>query len=325
MKKKRLISILLGSYAAAKGYSALIEKRSLSSFLIEKGFQTNRLLQKNALLEDQVYSNLNQAIKDSQKPLPLPQKYISSTVYDVQCEGMQVMCWNDQGSKDQHVILYIHGGAYVSAPMSFHYKMVERIAKKTNAKVIFPIYEKIPLATYKDVFPKMLTLYKQILDDIVSAEQLTIMGDSAGGGLSLGLSLLLKEQALPQPKDIILLSPWLDVANQNPAIATIQKFDSMLDQDQLNYYGKLWSDGDVTDPLVSPKYGDPEGLGKISIFIGTHEIFYPDNADYHERLVALNIEHNFIVAPRMNHVYVAYPIPEAKQAQDQIVEIILAK
>lgn len=320
--KKKFLSLAVTSLGVLYGYSHLAEKRSFSSFSIEKLFRANLILNKNSSSEDKIYDSLKKSVQQSKYPLELPRKYVASDVYEFFFDDMQVFCWNDRKDMNQKIILYIHGGGYVAAPLTFHYRMVENIAQQTNAKVIFPIYERVPIANYKDVFPKMVDLYKKILDEINSPDQITIMGDSAGGGMALGLALLFKEIDISQPKNIILLSPWLDISNRNHKIKSIQKFDPMLDVTQLNYYGHIWSDGNTKNQLVSPILGNPENLGKISIFVGTHEIFYPDIIEYHDVLEGLNIDHNLIVEPRMNHVYVAYPIPEAKKARKIIARII---
>ncbi|MCY3067749.1 hypothetical protein CYJ29_06325 [Aerococcus loyolae] len=320
MKKK--LGILTGAFAALYGYSHFIENRSLSSFLIENVFKVDKLLNKNSSSEDIIYETLEKSVEESKHPLDLPKKYVRSDVSEFFFQEMQVFSWNDKQDVNQKIIFYIHGGSYVAAPLSFHYRMVDSIARQTGAKVIFPIYEKVPLANYKDVFPKMLALYKKVLEESLSADRITIMGDSAGGGLALGLCLLLKEKEMVQPKNIILLSPWLDITNRHPKIAKIKKYDPMLDPAQLDRFGQMWSDGDINNQLVSPIHGDPRGLGKLSIFVGIHEIFYPDIMKYHKMLKDLNIDHNMIIEPRMNHVYVMYPIPEAKKAQRKIAQII---
>lgn len=127
------------------------------------------------------------------------------------------------------------------------------------------------------------------------------------------LALLCKPNNIPQLQNIILVSPWLDISNRNLKIKTIQNFNPMLDTKQLNYFGHIWSGEETDNQLGIPIHGNPEYLGKISIFVDTHKIFYPDIFEYNDKLKGLNIEHNLIVEPRMNHTYVAYPIPESKK------------
>lgn len=325
MNKKNMFSLASVSFSALFAYSHLVEKRSLSSFMIENIFKMNKFFSKNSLTDDFVNHELKKSIQDNKKSIPLPKKYVSSKSYDFYYNDMQVISWNDNNDSKQKVVFYIHGGGYVASPLSFHFKAVDKIAKNTNAKVIFPIYPKVPNSTYKDVFPKILGLYKQVLSEVDASNQVTLMGDSAGGGLALGLSLLLKEENISQPNNIILLSPWLDISNKNIKINEIKKYDPTLSLPELEVYADLWSDNDYENQLVSPILGDPNNLGKISIFSGTHEIFYPDILDYHKKLLSEKIQHNFFLEPRMNHVYVLFPIPEGHKAIKDIIKIISEK
>jgi len=95
---------------------------------------------------------------------------------------------------------------------------MDNMAQSLDAKIIAPIYPKVPHFNYKDTYPKILNLYKEILGTVKSTNQLAIMGDSAGGNISLGLIHLLKMEDLSQPKDIILLSACVDMSYDNPLI-----------------------------------------------------------------------------------------------------------
>lgn len=240
-------------------------------------------------------------------------------------EGMQVFTLNDQASLKQKVILYIHGGAWTNQPINFHWWFLDKIAQSLNAKIITPIYPKVPHFNYKDTYPKILNLYKKILETVESTEQLTIMGDSAGGNIALGLAHLLKMNHLPQPKDIILLSACVDMSFENPHIAEYEEKDPMLARKGMEVITKIWAaDKNVKDALISPIYGDFKGLGKITHFIGTHECLYPDAITLDEKLTEQGIEIDTFVYPKMNHVFVVMPIPEAENAQQKIISIIRA-
>lgn len=197
------------------------------------------------------------------------------------------------------------------------------MAQSLDAKIIAPIYPKVPHFNYKDTYPKILNLYKEILETVESINQLTIMGDSAGGNISLGLAHLLKMENLPQPKDIILLSACVDMSLGNPLIPEYDEKDPLLAREGMEVITKIWAaDKSVTDPLISPIYGDFKGLGKITHFIGTHEALYPDGMIFDEKLTEQGIEINTFVYPQMIHVFVVMPTPEAKDAQQKIINII---
>ncbi|KJJ40287.1 esterase [Bacillus subtilis] len=246
-----------------------------------------------------------------------------SDIQEQTFEGIQVFTLNDQKSSKQKVILYIHGGAWTSQPLDFHWLFMDNMAQSLDAKIIAPIYPKVPHFNYKDTYPKILNLYKEILGTVESTNQLTIMGDSAGGNISLGLAHLLKMEGLPQPKDIILLSACVDMSFDNPLIPEYEENDPMLAREGMEVITKIWAaDKSVTDPLISPIYGDFKGLGKITHFIGTHEALYPDAMKLDEKLTEQGIEINTFVYPEMNHVFVVMPIPEAKDSQLKIINII---
>lgn len=238
-------------------------------------------------------------------------------------EAMQVFTLNDQKSLKQKVILYIHGGAWTNQPLSLHWLFMDKMAQLLNAKVIAPIYPKVPHFNHHDTFQKMLNFYKEILKTVESSNQLTIIGDSAGGNIALGLVQLLKQNHLPQPQDIILLSACVDMSLENPQILEYEEKDPMLASAGMEVITKIWAaDKDLKDPLISPIYGDFQGLGKITHFIGTHESLYPDAIKFDEQLTEQGIDITTFVYPQMNHVFVVMPIPVALDAQQKIMNII---
>lgn len=238
-------------------------------------------------------------------------------------EDMQVFILNDQKSSSQKVILYIHGGAWTNQPLNLHWLFMDKMAQSLNAKVIAPIYPKVPHFNYQDTYPKMLSFYKEILESVESSNQLTIIGDSAGGNIALGLIQLLKLDHLPQPQDIILLSACVDISLENPLIHDYEENDPMLASEGMEVITKIWAaDKDLKDPMISPIYGDFQGTSKITHFIGTHESLYPDAIQFDEQLTEQGVAIATFVYPKMNHVFVVMPIPEAIDAQQKIINIL---
>ncbi|WP_339280140.1 alpha/beta hydrolase [Lysinibacillus sp. FSL P2-0066] len=238
-------------------------------------------------------------------------------------EDMQVFILNDQKSSSQMVILYIHGGAWTNQPLNLHWLFMDKMAQALNAKVIAPIYPKVPHFSYQDTYPKMLSLYKEILASIESSNQLTIIGDSAGGNIALGLIQLLKRDGLPQPQDIILLSACVDMSLENPLIQEYEENDPMLASEGMEVITKIWAaDKALKDPIISPIYGDFQVVGKITHFIGSHESLYPDAIQFDEKLTEQGVAINTFVYPKMNHVFVVMPIPEAVDAQQKIINTL---
>lgn len=223
--------------------------------------------------------------------------------------------------KSKDIILYIPGGAFVSNPHLLQWNFIFDIQNNTACNMIVPIYPKAPSNTYKQTYKKLIALYESILDK--KPNNISFMGDSAGGNIALSLAIQLKEKNLKQPKNIVLFSPCLDLTLSDPAIKDFEKLDPMLAPDGLLTMYQAWAGKTkLTNKILSPINANLKGLGKISLFIGTHEILLPEARRFYEKTKKQNIQINYFEKEGLNHVYPAHPIPEAKQAIKQIVEIL---
>ncbi|MCR6108504.1 alpha/beta hydrolase [Salipaludibacillus agaradhaerens] len=298
------------------------KRRSIKSYFFEKYLFLRGTKEGFSSIENTKKFIAQRGIENT-KPYVIENVTFSSTMKEQTIDGIKVFTLNDQNSLHQKVILYIHGGAWTNQPLKFHWRFMDNLAQSLNAKVIAPIYPKVPHFNYKHTYPQVLNLYKEILESVESPKQLTIMGDSAGGNISLGLAQLLKLEGLSQPKDIILFSACVDMVLDNPHIPGYEKIDPMLSVGGMPVITKIWADDKkLDDPLISPIYGDFSGLTKVTHFIGTHEGLYPDALLFDEKLSKQGVEINTFVYPKMNHVFVIMPIPEAKDAQQKIINII---
>lgn len=173
-------------------------------------------------------------------------------------------------------ILYMHGGSYVAEVTKEHWEFIRKIAVDTNSTVIVPDYPLTPKYTYKDVFRMIEPLYKEIIEK-VDSNNLIVMGDSAGGGLSLALMEKISEEGLNIPKKIVLISPWVDVRLNNSKIEEVQKNDKELNKEILKLAGIAYAGEDgINSYLVNPIDGDLSMLKNITIFTGTNDILNPD-------------------------------------------------
>ena len=262
------------------------------------------------------------AAKNAQ-PVPNPQKTVGQPVEDRTVDGMQTFVWGGSSDPDQPAILYLHGGAYMNQPVSFHYKMVAHFAAALGARVYFPVYPKIPEHNYKEAYAKLNTLYGQILE-AHKPENVIFMGDSSGAGLALGLACWLRDNAKPLPRELMLLSPWLDVHTAPAELNAYLKNDPTLSLWRLRIMGEMWagSKEDMSSPYVSPMFCDPAGLPPITMLIGTHDVLCPDVLKFSEKLDSLGVRHKLYVFEGMVHDFIAFPIAQAKPAQELVIRLL---
>ena len=249
---------------------------------------------------------------------------MSSNVDDVFSHDMQLFYMNVESESDT-LVIYLHGGGYVDEMLVFHWLMLDKITSGSKSKFIIPDYPLAPYSDFKDCYRKMTKFYKKVLE-YYGDKKIIFMGDSAGGGLCIGLCMYFAKLGLRQPDKLILLSPWVDLIMDNPEIDKYIKDDPMLKYDDLSVNARFWANGNkLSDYRLSPIYGDVSCLKDVTIFVGTHEFFYPDIMKFAKKLEENGVRNRLYVGEGLNHVYPVFPIPEARQAIKTISRIIDGK
>ncbi len=217
--------------------------------------------------------------------------------------------------------VYLHGGAYINGIAPQHWALIARLAD-AGVRVEVPMYGLAPQHTYRDAYPFVTAVYRDLLGR-VDAGAVTLAGDSAGGGLALGLAQTLAEQGLPQPRRLVLLSPWLDLTIGNPGVPAVEARDPWLSSAGLRVAGAAWAGGDdPTIPRLSPLNGPLTGLAPVHVVVGTHEICLPDVLELERRAAAAGVEVDVVVCAGAVHVYPLVPAPEGRAEARRIVDLV---
>lgn len=171
-------------------------------------------------------------------------------------------------------VLAVHGGAFVCEATVLHWGDYAAIARDTRATVLVPCYPLAPRGTAGTVVPQMADLITELVAEY-GPDNVSIYGDSAGGGIALSAVQELVRRGETVPAGMVLLSPVVDASLSNPAIRFVN--DPVLNIDVLKANFARWAaDLDLTDPLVSPLYGSLSGLPPTAVYAGSLEILAPD-------------------------------------------------
>lgn len=272
---------------------------------LEDAEKADEHMQKRSLNEDERYK--------------IPKRVYHTKVESRDIFDCQMVLFNDTDDAER-IVIYLHGGAYVNEIMLSHITFCDKLAKKVNATVFAPIYPLAPNHTYKETYEIVEKLYRHLL---TMGKQIIIMGDSSGGGLSAAFCEYLAVNHLPQPDNLILLSPWVDVSMSGNY--DVVEFDPISGVDGLRELGRAWAgDLDLKDYRVSPLFGDVSKLPRTTIFVGTHEQIYLDVVNFYKKLRDNGVVVDLNVGEEMNHVYPLYPlVPESKKAFNHIADVIL--
>ncbi|MDR4968234.1 MAG: alpha/beta hydrolase [Acholeplasmataceae bacterium] len=241
--------------------------------------------------------------------------------YDIKTKGMltrEILILKPKENVKNVVVLYLHGGAYLHGFQSIHWTWINHLLKQTHATIIAPDYPLIP-KTVNDAYDLLIPLYESIIEDYPN-HKIIIMGDSAGGGLALGLTQVLVQKIIQLPDHIILLSPWLDVTLEDLRVLEIDKKDPILNINALKKAGKLYQGTlDLKDPKLSPIYGNFKNFPGITVFSGTHDLLYPNTLRLIETLGDKITTHLY---EEMMHVWMFFGLPESKKALKEVIDII---
>jgi acetyl esterase/lipase len=102
-------------------------------------------------------------------------------------------------------------------------------------------------------------------------------GDSAGGGLGLGLFLKLRDQGEPMPAGAVFLSPWTDMSMAGASIETNRGKDLWFSRAHLERWARYYvRNADVRSPYVSPAFADFSGLPPLLFLAAEDELLLDD-------------------------------------------------
>ena len=219
--------------------------------------------------------------------------------------------------------VYAHGGAWVHEISPWHWRLLARLAIETGTEFTVPIYPLVPNGTAEEVIPVFADLAAHLVEE-AGPQRVALLGDSAGGTIALATAMLLRDRGVPAPRDVVLISPALDLSFSDPLIPRIQPTDPWLAVPGGRAAADRWRGRlPIDDPLVSPLHGSLRGVGRITLFTGTHDIL---NADAHALRRASRAQRHpldFHEVPNMLHVYPLLPIPEGAYARRIIADLLM--
>ncbi|WP_104525582.1 alpha/beta hydrolase fold domain-containing protein [Blastococcus atacamensis] len=218
--------------------------------------------------------------------------------------------------------VYLHGGAWVNQIHPLHWRLVAGLAARSRTAITVPIYPLAPLGTAATVVPAAADLIAGLMGRY-GADQVTVLGDSAGGQIALSAALLLRDRGVPPLRRTVLISPALDLTLDNPEIDLVEPTDPWLARPGTRAAIELWrGDLPLTDPVVSPLFGDLAGLGPLTVFSGTRDITSPDTRLLVTRARAAGVPVDHHEEAGLVHVHPLLPVPEGRRARALLADVL---
>ncbi len=225
---------------------------------------------------------------------------------------------------EKRIIMYVHGGGYIAGSMNSHRDLASRIAIASDATVLIFNYRLAPEHPFPNGLSDVKTVYHWLTENFKDTKRISLVADSAGAGLSLALLSELLTNGNPLPACSVLISPWIDLECKNNSHITNQDKDPMLSQHILKKTARLYTDKDLSNPLISPVNSKFSGISPVLIQAGEYEVLVDDSKILAKKLNKSGATVQLEVWDEMFHVwhYFARYLSEGRQAIGQIGNFI---
>jgi acetyl esterase/lipase len=205
------------------------------------------------------------------------------------------------GNNISNVLLYFHGGAFIIGSSSTHRGVSGHLAKTSGCQVITPDYRLAPEHPFPAALDDAQAVYLALLEQGFKPEHIAIAGDSAGGGLALALAIQLRDRQLPLPSSLTVFSPWTDLTQQ---ALYIPECEPVLQPKWTAKAAKLYAgDEPLTNPLISPIFGDLSGLPPLLIQVGNQEMLLNDSERLARAAQRCNVQTKIEIYNSLWHVF----------------------
>jgi acetyl esterase/lipase len=249
---------------------------------------------------------------------------------DVRCQrvnpgGVPAEWITTPEAADERVIYYLHGGGYTLGSINTHREMISRISRAARARALAIDYRLAPENPFPAAVEDCTAAYRWLLSTGVDPARLVIVGDSAGGGLTVATLVALRDAGEPLPAAAVCLSPWVDLELLGESMTTKAEVDPTVPRQAGLEWAKAYLGGaHPRTPLASPLYADLTGLPPLLIQVGTAETLLDDATRLAERAKSAGVDVTLEVWDDMIHVwqFFAAMLPEGQQAIDRIGEFI---
>ena len=229
-----------------------------------------------------------------------------------------------ENANREKMILYVHGGGYISGSCNDHRGFVSKFAKKCGLLTLQFEYRLAPEYPFPDGLNDSMAVYKWLLENDFKPKNIIIAGESAGGGLTLALLLALKKYNIPMPAAAVAISPWTDLTCSSDSYKTKNKV-SVAPIDSWQVFSKHYVGNNPADlPLISPLFGDLQGLPPVFINSGEDDELFEDGEKFYQKARKAGVDITFRAGKGMVHCYPLLDpfFKEATEAMQEICDFI---
>jgi epsilon-lactone hydrolase len=188
------------------------------------------------------------------------------------------------------VILYLHGGRYLSGTPQSVLGLARCLALRTGAAVVCSRYRCVFPAALGDVHAGYR--YSRAMGPVVVA------GERIGAGLAASLLIQLRDAGATPPRGAVLVSALLDLTMQAPSLLLNAAADPALDAAELRRSAMRYAaETALADPLLSPLRANLHGLPPVQLLAAGTDLLLDDSVAFAARAARSGVTVDLRVRP----------------------------
>ena len=226
--------------------------------------------------------------------------------------------------KPKRTVVYYHGGGYISgSPPDRYLPLAGAVALAAQARVHVVDYRLAPDHCFPAAFDDCLAAYRwTVRDGGENPETLAVLGDSAGGNLALAVTTAARDENLPLPSCVAVISPFADLTFSGSSLELRTEIDPYVTRETLESMAHDYLGGaDPADPRCSSVFADLHDLPPLLIQVGENEILFDDATRIRDAAVAAGVDTTFQPSAHGLHVwpvFISAGIPESALAIEDL-------
>jgi acetyl esterase/lipase len=225
-------------------------------------------------------------------------------------------------------VVYFHGGGYVSgSPPDRYLPLAGAVALAAHARVHVVDYRLAPEYRFPAAFDDCLAAYRwTVRHGGTDPQRVAVLGDSAGGNLAVAVTVAARDETLPLPACVAVISPFADLTFSGASLELRKLADPYLTRELLESMAAEYLDGaDPADPRCSSVLADLHDLPPLLIQVGEDEILFDDATRIRDAAPAAGVDTTF--QPWVNGihvwpVYISAGLPESALAIEDLAAFL---
>ncbi|MBO9727093.1 MAG: alpha/beta hydrolase [Chitinophaga sp.] len=192
--------------------------------------------------------------------------------------GIKSYWFNQNLLSQKNIVIYLHGGIYTYGNINAYRAMLTHLARSLDLPILYVEYSLSPEQPFPVANNEILKVYREIKKKY-PGHKITIIGDSAGGGLAITLVNDAQKANLPIPASLALISPWIDLKCVNKSYTTKQAVDPILSKDFLYNHALLYAGNKLKE--ADPSEIHFKSFPPVLLLVGTDEILNDDTKNFY--------------------------------------------